>query len=183
MVRFDPQFISHHMLLTVFSIFSMGKFVVVAYLTSQSHVASMWTVQEIYLEQKCHRRMCVNIYRPNQRRIFVGDLIDWGCLLMAAKIMFSFHRSRLRYDHHIWATLPGLRREICTGRQWAYMWPPVALMVVANIKCVWYLVTTSMTKSPNLIVRIRSPQVTAGRWRLTAVAAGWICDPSVINTI
>ena len=77
-------------------------------------------------------------------------------------LMYCFHRSWLSYDYHSWASLPGLRRDICTGRQLSYMWPPVALMVVENIKSIWYLPTTSTTKSPNLIVRIRSPQVTAG---------------------
>ena len=87
--------------------------------------------------------------------------------------MHSFHRSRLSHDNYIWATLPGMRRGIGNGRQWPYMWPPVALMVVANIKSIWYVATTSTTKSPNLIVRIRSPQVTGGCRRSPAIAASW----------
>ena len=70
-------------------------------------------------------------------------------------------------------------QRIGSGRLWPYMWPPVAaylnrrcirlraqsLMVVANIKLVWFLPATSMIKSPNLIVSLRSPQVAANcRW-------------------
>ena len=93
----------------------------------------------------------------------------------------SFYRGRLSHDHHIWATLPGLRREICTGCQWPYMWPPVVLMVVENIKCIWYLATTSTTNSQNLIVHIWSPQVTAGRRRLDQRSIGDQYDLAMIK--
>ena len=30
---------------------------------------------------------------------------------MLLSVMYSFHRSRLSYDPHIWLTLPGMRKE------------------------------------------------------------------------
>ena len=96
------------------------------------------------------------------------------------RVMHSFHTSWLTHDPLIWFILPGMREEssmaICgliCGR-WR---PPAAaylnrryprlraksLMVVGNIKLVWFLPTTSTIKSLNLIVSLRSPQVAGSR--------------------
>ena len=101
---------------------------------------------------------------------------------MLRLLMYSFHRSRLNYDHHIWGNFRAAQGNL----HWPYMWPQVAFMVVANIKPVWYLPTTSTTNSQNLLSACGgrlSPQVAGSRRRSPAVAANWILDPSAINLI